>query len=349
MVGVKIAGICFGVLGLGWAIGPLVQSLANAGPVAAIVDAHATPPVLDTAADDSLRVMSLNVAHSRGLAFHQALLASDAIRGNLDGIAGVIEAARPDVVGLQEFDGVSDWSGRFDHASTLSTAAGLQQFFRGSHGKGWGPVHLDYGTGLLSRETMRHETSQRFETSFRDNKGFVVATIEPKVFDHIAVDVVSVHLDFASGSARARQLRMLEKALATREGPFVVMGDFNCEWGAADCVRDFAQRTGLSTDQATLDVPTFPADGPRHRLDWILVSPQLEIRSLWILNVQVSDHMPVVADIALRVPPSPAALDFHLQPGSDGINHGVDVGIPKDYDGTSIPQGDAPDIGAYEQ
>ena len=40
--------------------------------------------------------------------------------------------------------------------------------------------------------------------------------------------------------------------------------------------------------------------------------------------------------------------DFHLQPTSPAINTGIDVGLTEDLDGVSVPQGSAPDIGAYE-
>ena len=43
--------------------------------------------------------------------------------------------------------------------------------------------------------------------------------------------------------------------------------------------------------------------------------------------------------------------DFHLQPGSPAIDAGADLradGVATDFDGTSRPQGDSLDIGAYE-
>ncbi|MBI5555038.1 MAG: fibronectin type III domain-containing protein, partial [Elusimicrobia bacterium] len=40
--------------------------------------------------------------------------------------------------------------------------------------------------------------------------------------------------------------------------------------------------------------------------------------------------------------------DFKLQSGSLAINKGKDVGLTEDFIGTAIPQGSAPDIGAYE-
>jgi len=42
------------------------------------------------------------------------------------------------------------------------------------------------------------------------------------------------------------------------------------------------------------------------------------------------------------------AGDFHLLSDSPAINAGVDVGLTQDFEGNLIPQGPAPDIGAYE-
>ncbi len=40
--------------------------------------------------------------------------------------------------------------------------------------------------------------------------------------------------------------------------------------------------------------------------------------------------------------------DFHLQPDSPCVDAGVDVGLTQDFEGNPVPQGNAPDIGAYE-
>ena len=45
---------------------------------------------------------------------------------------------------------------------------------------------------------------------------------------------------------------------------------------------------------------------------------------------------------------NPLSNDFHLQPASPAIDAGINVGLTEDYDGVSVPQGSAPDIGAYE-
>jgi len=45
---------------------------------------------------------------------------------------------------------------------------------------------------------------------------------------------------------------------------------------------------------------------------------------------------------------SAATNDFTLASSSPAINAGVDVGLTTDYRGMVVPQGAAPDIGAYE-
>ncbi len=43
-----------------------------------------------------------------------------------------------------------------------------------------------------------------------------------------------------------------------------------------------------------------------------------------------------------------AAADFHLKAGSPAIDTGHDMGLIRDYDGTPVPAGPRPDIGAFE-
>lgn len=44
----------------------------------------------------------------------------------------------------------------------------------------------------------------------------------------------------------------------------------------------------------------------------------------------------------------PARRDYRTRPGSPAIDAGTDVGLKEDFAGTRVPQGQAPDIGAYE-
>lgn len=45
---------------------------------------------------------------------------------------------------------------------------------------------------------------------------------------------------------------------------------------------------------------------------------------------------------------NPAGGDFHLQTNSPAIDAGTDIGLSQDREGSSVPKGSAPDIGAHE-
>lgn len=251
-----------------------------------------------------LVVLTLNIAHGRGEALNQALLRRGTIERNLDDVAAVLSRIQPDVAALQEADGPSIWSGRFNHVDRLAEAAGFEHMFRGSHVDGFG---LDYGAALLSRTALQHRDSVRFAPSPpTPPKGFVVATVDVPAATDSKVDVVSVHLDFASARVRRRQLDRLADSLEARSRPRIVAGDFNCGWDDADrALRSFCERLQLSAfqpDVPEVDAATFPSTG--QRLDWILVSPELEITDCRVLPDVVSDHRAVVAVISPAVIPS---------------------------------------------
>lgn len=228
-----------------------------------------------------MRVMTFNIAHGRATSFHQALVPAARIRENLAAIAATLDA---DVVALQEADGPSLWSGRFDHVDALASQGGFADRHRGSHMRLLG---LDYGTALLSRRPLNEKRAVTFAPSFpTPSKGFVVAAVD---LEGAPVDVVSLHLDFARASVRARQLGELKAALAERARPAIVMGDFNCEY-------DGIERLGLTAYRPDArDLATYPAF--RKRLDWILISRGLGFCDYRTIPGPLSDHSAVVAEV----------------------------------------------------
>jgi|GEM_PF-877033 len=100
-----------------------------------------------------------------------------------------------------------------------------------------------------------------------------------------------------------RQMARLAQLVAQERGAVVVLGDLNATAQARNYQRLVAGRLrgahedrgrGLAT---TWPNGTFPA--PPIRLDHVLVSPELAVRSVRELLANGSDHAPVVADIAL--------------------------------------------------
>ena len=246
----------------------------------------------------TLKVMALNLAHGRRDGAHQLLQSAATISSNLDEVARVLSRVSPDVVGLQEADGASFWSGGFDHVDYLAERSNFLYFARAEHVKG---PKLSYGTALLSTLPLEKARSVTFAPSPpTPSKGFLVATLGWPVATGGTrkVDVVSVHLDFSRQSVRERQVDEIIQKMSPRQRPLIVAGDFNCAWTSEEStLRTLARKLDLKTFRPEApDLNTFPSS-PR-RLDWILISDELEFRTCEVLPDILSDHLAVVAEIA---------------------------------------------------
>jgi len=248
----------------------------------------------------ALKLLTLNIAHARRQAQHQALLKAPTLRRNLEAIADVLAREAPDVVALQEADGPSAWSGGFDHVETLARLAGYPHAFRGEHNPfSLGRLDLSSGTALLSRLPLVEPRSHAFGETWRDTKGFVAARIAPENLGGTPVDVVSIHLDFLAERIRRRQVDQLIERFRDSRRPLVVLGDFNCEWGERRrCFDRLGEQLGLRPARRG-GTPTFPAWRPLVRLDWVLVSPALDFAGYRTLDDRLSDHLGVVAEVRL--------------------------------------------------
>ncbi len=250
------------------------------------------------AAEATLRVMTLNLAHGRGEAFHQLLQNADTTVRNLERISALLQREQPDVVALQEADGPSYWSGNFHHVDFLAKQAAYSHAVNGLHVNGLG---LAYGTALLSDLRLTQAQAVTFNPDLAMTpKGFVVSTLDWPGQTNVQVDVVSLHLDFSSAKTRHEQAQELIAFMRDRQHPMIVMGDFNTEWtGETNSVKLIADELGLSAYR-----PRAPGQGTfaynGKRLDWVLISAGLEFRDYQVMSDAVSDHRGVIAELGLN-------------------------------------------------
>lgn len=245
----------------------------------------------------ALKVVTLNVAHGRKDAFHQALLGRARIQANLDELVRILCAEQPDVVALQEADGPSLWSGRFDHVAYLSERMGIPYFVLGEHVR---RAKLSYGTALVSRHPLHQPASHKFRPSPPTlRKGMVMATVHWPGRRHLAFDVVSVHLDFSRKSVRERQADEIIERLVCRRRPLVLMGDFNCGFCRKDgTLRRLSTELGLAAHAPEArDMASFPLRNKR--FDWIMISSEFTFLDYRTLPDVLSDHRAVVATLGL--------------------------------------------------
>lgn len=250
----------------------------------------------------ALRLFSLNVAHGRRTAANKPFLRRRTAQRNLDQIAQAVRGLTPDVVALQEADGPSSWSGNFDHVATLAEQTHLIDHYRGEHNPfRLGRLRLSSGTALLATQPLQDPSSHRFAVSWRDTKGFVVATLTVPEWGGAEIDIVSVHLDFLIPRVRRQQILQLADRMLPRGRPIVVVGDLNCCWQwEPRSMRLLMETLGLEAFEPEATAPTFPSKRPIRRLDWVLVSRELTYDGYHTLPIPLSDHLGVVADLSLR-------------------------------------------------
>lgn len=278
-----------------------------------------------------LRVASLNLAHGRKDSINQLFVSEDGFRKNLDDVSGVLREYRPHVVALQEADAESRWSGGFDHVGYLASEAGYPWQAHESNADSW---LFSFGTALLSvlplTETIKHTFDASPPTL---GKGFVLAQIElPSIDGRLArkVDIISVHLDFSRQSVRKQQIKEMMEILSKRNNPIIIMGDFNSDWLAeTSVIRELTKKSRLVTHMPeSTGYDTYKGK----RLDWILISSDMEFVNYRVLPYALSDfhrglahHLPAILIIYFGV----LHMFMHIL---DHHNCGIDHRADRDRD-----------------
>ncbi len=249
--------------------------------------------------DKVLRVATLNLAHGRKDSSNQLFLLERTFKENLDDIAYALSQYKPQIVALQEADAASLWSGSFNHVEYLATQAKYPWRTQVSNAESW---LFSYGTALLSvlpfTETIQHTFAASPPTL---TKGFVVGQVEMPHSDGSLsrkIDVISVHFDFLRKSIRKKQLDEMKEILSARMNPTVIMGDFNSEWLAeSSVIKELATMSRFHAyEPETLDYNTYKSK----RLDWILITKDMEFTGYRVLSETLSDHAMVIAEIRFK-------------------------------------------------
>lgn len=245
-----------------------------------------------------IRVVSLNIAHGRGMAKHQALISRRTVQRNLGRIADYLDRTEADVVCLQEADLESSWSGRIDHLNYLADrTSGLRHIAFGPNVRVQrGRLGLHYGNAVLSRFPVSDFFVTPFPLRVTGKKGFLTASLDTPFG---RVDVASLHLDFVRAKTRREQLDIVVQSLSGEHPrPLIVAGDFNaCRFKEGDL---FDRLSALGLEAGVIDRrahATFPSPKPRRSIDHIWVTAPLSFVGYEVSDVMLSDHRPVVAEL----------------------------------------------------
>jgi endonuclease/exonuclease/phosphatase family metal-dependent hydrolase len=240
--------------------------------------------------------------------------------GNLAGTAAAIRASAPDIVGLQEVD--VHWAERsnfVDQATALGQQLQMQvrfaRIYQLAGARSQDPPR-QFGVALLSRFPII-DWSNRIITRLSTQEtspvpaplpGFLEATIDVggeklRVFD--------THLDYRSDPrVREQQVKEMLGYIREANSPTLLFGDLNAPPDAPE-IQPLLQRLRDAWPASAGPGLTDPADEPRKRIDYVLVSNHFRIQSVSVPVTLASDHRPVVVDLVLRRLDRGAAAGIH--------------------------------------
>lgn len=246
----------------------------------------------------ALRVMTYNIA---------------AGNGDLARVAATIREAAPDVVALQEVD--VHWLARSkfaDQAAELATMLGMQSRFAPIYqldGATPQDPKREYGVAVLSRypivaftnHPLTRLSTQLPATPPQPMPGFLDATLDVR---GRRVRVFNTHLDYRADPAlRTMQVRETLAILGDVRQPMLLFGDLNATPVSPELAPlmatlcDLWSRGSHGTGDGVGEGFSYPAVLPVKRIDYVLGSRQVRVRSMRVLESTASDHRPVIADI----------------------------------------------------
>ena len=226
--------------------------------------------------------------------------------GDLNGTAAAIRASAPDLVALQEVD--VHWAERsnfVDQATSLGQQLQMQVRFAPIYHIASADASApprEFGVALLSKFPITSFTNHiitRLSTQETNPvptpmPGFLEASID--VEGH-AVRVFDTHLDYRSDpSVRQQQVSDMLAFIGDVSSPTLLFGDLNAPPDAPE-IQPLLARLHDAWPAAAGPGLTDPADVPRKRIDYVLVSKDFRVRDASVPNTVASDHRPVVVDL----------------------------------------------------
>ncbi|HWU67711.1 MAG TPA: endonuclease/exonuclease/phosphatase family protein [Stenotrophobium sp.] len=254
-----------------------------------------TSPIVQAEAKSTLRILSLNIqmglssTHYRHYVTQawRHVLPSRGVTATLDRIAEL--AHDYDVVVVQEADAGSLRTAGLNQVRYLAEQTGFT-YWHAAVNRNLGPI-AQHCLGCFSRLPLSGLQHHRLPGRLR-GRGALEMELHPN--GHQPLHLIVAHLALGQKS-RAQQLAYLA-TLANRQTQTIIVGDFNCGLQELRANSDIAA-AGL---RILGDAPTFPSWSPRRTIDHVLVTPDVEINSSSVLNLRLSDHLPIAVEVALQ-------------------------------------------------
>lgn len=239
---------------------------------------------------ETIKVMSYNVHHCNPPAKPEVI--------DLNAIAAVINAAKPDFVGLQEIDVNTIRSGKdINQAKEIAAKTNMHYYFaKAIDYQGGG-----YGVAILSKYELSEAQVYPLSSDPSTNAEPRVLVTAKVVFPSgKVIRFANTHLDATRNPTnRSMQIKEINAIALKERTPFVITGDFNAVPGSEVILAmdEVFTRTCFTCG------PTIPADKPTKCIDFIgyTTKQPMTVQSHQVISApEASDHLPVVAVLGFK-------------------------------------------------
>jgi len=235
--------------------------------------------------------MSYNIHHGRGVDE----------RLDLARIAAEIRNSGTDIAGLQEVD--RHWSERSDfadQAAELARELAMHVVFGAN--LDLDPLNPDgprrqYGNAILSDTPIREWRNTLLpRTGNLEQRGLLEALVTVR---RVPVRVFTTHLQHDSRQERIAQIAAVRDLIGTSQESVVLVGDLNARPGTPEIDAITEDLVDAWAEAGVGQGYTYSTENPHARLDYVMHSHDVMSRTAAVLRTEGSDHLPVIADLAL--------------------------------------------------
>lgn len=215
---------------------------------------------------------------------------------DVEAIAKVINAEKPDFVALQEVDVNTERSGKGkNQAQQLAELTGMKFYFSKAIDHQGG----DYGVAVLTRfpiaDSAKHALPIRPDMQ-EENR--TIAAVTVKLPDNRKLIFASTHLGLKEPN-RLLQAETILKHFGATELPMILAGDFNAT-PESPVIAYFDKYFTRTCSECK---PTIPVEEAKKTIDFIMHKQGAKLKSAntRVIDEQyASDHLPVVAEFTLN-------------------------------------------------
>ena len=208
---------------------------------------------------------------------------------DLNAVADVIKASNATIIALQEVERHSIRTVFQDQIKQLSVNIDMNY----AYGKSINVLNGEYGNGLLSKYPIE-EYKVYDLPSYSEQRTVLRAVIN---VEGLKVAIYNTHLGLKE-SERKEQLDYIMQMTSEDELDYILMGDMNTIAVKMSVLTEHMKDSALGSKKQQQS--TFVEKEVQERIDYIFVSPNMEVKDYDVVIAEASDHYPVVSEVVVN-------------------------------------------------